>query len=131
MKNIDMIAYIIYTILFVCFVMGPLFDSNYLLLLHNIMTPFVLFHWILKDNTCAVTLVERGIRIAKDGDKYNDDSCISCKIIEPIFDFPKNYPKHYKLVILFGMVIWLSSLTKLLLRYRRGDIKNWREFFIL
>lgn len=116
---------------FLAILLGPLVNSNYLLTLHIMFIPFILAHWVSGDNTCAITLVERGLRRAKDGDKYNDDSCLSCKVIEPIFDFPKYFPKYYKFIVVLGLALWSISVSKMYNKWSTGDIKEWRDLFRL
>jgi hypothetical protein len=49
--------------LFVLFVVvTPFIDSNYFLFLHLMIVPFVMFHWVLNDNTCVLTIIERKLR---------------------------------------------------------------------
>lgn len=121
----------LHTCFFLALLVGPLFNSNYLLTLHALFIPFILAHWFSGDNTCAVTLTERAIRKMRKGDKYNDDDCVSCKIIEPVFDFPKYYPKYYKSIIVIGIVLWLCTMYKLYNKYKIGDIRSWKDLFTL
>ena len=61
--------------LFVLFVIVvPFTSSNYLLFLHALFIPFLLFHWVLNDNTCALTIIERKLRQQISGsDKIDDE----------------------------------------------------------
>lgn len=93
--------------------------------------PFIIAHWVSGDNTCAITLVERGVRRSQQGDKYDDDSCLSCKVIEPVFDFPKYFPKYYKTIIGIGLILWTFSAIKMYNKFKLGDIKGWRDIFRL
>ena len=45
-----------FVILFVVF--APFSSNRTLLLLHAITIPFLMFHWILSNDTCALTLIE-------------------------------------------------------------------------
>lgn len=125
------ITIMIHTSFFLALLLAPLTNSNYILIMHGIFIPFILAHWISGDNTCAVTLVERGVRMAKDGKKYDDDSCISCKIIEPVFDFPKYYPKYYKYIVVGGLLLWFITIYKIYGRWTIGKINNWRDIFTI
>lgn len=120
-----------HTAFFLAILLGPLVNSNYLLTLHLMFIPFIIAHWISGDNTCAITLVERGIRRSQQGNKYDDDTCVSCKVIEPIFDFPKYFPKYYKPIILIGIFLWSISAYKMYNKYSNGEIRGWRDIFRL
>lgn len=120
-----------HTAFFLFILLAPLVNSNYLLTLHLIFVPFILAHWFTGDNTCAVTLVERGIRRMKDGDEYDDDSCLSCKVIEPVFDFPKYFPKLYKFLIILGLSLWSVTAFKIYNKYKSGEMRSFMDIFVL
>lgn len=110
----------------------PLTNSNYFLFLHAITIPFIMFHWILGDNTCALTIVERGIRGIKkeedNKDKLNDiDNCFTCRLIEPVYDFHKNHKAYSKLTWLIVIVMWLLTIYKLNAKYVSGDIATFSD----
>ena len=79
------IAFILFVILV------PLTNSNYLLFTYSIFIPFMILHWILNDNTCALTYIEQYVRTKITGKPSDKKDCITYKLISPIYDFNKNY----------------------------------------
>lgn len=121
--------------IFVLFIIGaPFIGSNYILLLHAIIVPFMMIHWICNNNTCALTIVERTLRkqINKNKvDKDIEEDCITCKMIEPIYDFNKNYKAFSVGIYLITIGLFLISSGRLLYRYEKGSINNFSDLFIL
>jgi hypothetical protein len=119
-------------IIFVLFVIViPFTSSNYLLFAHAIFVPFLLFHWIINDNTCALTYIERKLRQEISGKDYVDDECITCKLIEPIYDFRKNYETFTVIIYTITIGLWLLSIGKLCYGYKTGTIKSFKDLFVL
>jgi hypothetical protein len=117
-------------IIFVLFVVIiPFTSSNYLLMIHAILIPFLLFHWVLNDNTCALTLLEKKLRQEIYGN--DEGECITCKLIEPVYDFKKNYEGFTVIIYTITICLWLISVGKLCYGYRKGEIKTFRDLFKL
>ena len=119
--------------LLVCFiVITPFTNCNYILLLHSILVPFIMLHWILNDNTCVLTLVEKKIRTHINGGIEVDDiECFTCQLINPIYDFKSNYENYSTVIYLLTIILWLTSVTKLVYKYCNGDIKSFIDLFII
>lgn len=131
MKEILLKIITLLHVMFVIFVLiTPFFNSNYFLFIHFIFIPFLILHWICNDNTCVLTVVERKLRkeIYKEVD---ENDCITCKLIEPVYDFRKNH-KTFS-VIIYGITIslWLISTIKLYSRYNSGTIKGINDLFVI
>ena len=126
--NIVNILHIIF-VLFVIVV--PFTSSNYLLFMHSIFIPFLLFHWIINDNTCALTIIERKLRQKISGKDFVDDECITCKLIEPVYDFRKNYETFTIIIYTITISLWLISVCKLYNNYKNGDIKTFKDLFTM
>jgi hypothetical protein len=119
-------------IMFVLFVLiVPFTSSNYLLFIHSIFIPFLLFHWILNDNTCALTIIERKLRQTISGKEFVDDECITCKLIEPVYDFRKNYETFTLIIYTITISLWLISVYKLYSGYKNGNIKSFKDLLII
>lgn len=119
-------------LLFILFVvLSPLSGSNYFMLLHGILIPFLIFHWVLNDNTCAITIVERYIRKKVYGYEYDDNDCITCRLIEPVYDFKNDYKSLAKFTYTITILLWTISISRLYCRYRSGEIKTWQQLFII
>lgn len=120
-------------LIFVLFiVIVPFTNSNYLLLLHSIISPFMMLHWYLNDNTCALTLMEKFIRRKVNGDRpVNQEDCFTCRVIDPIYEFTNRYASHS--TIAYGIVtfLWIISLFKLINKYRGGKISHITDLFKL
>jgi hypothetical protein len=118
-------------VLFVLFVVvTPFTNSNYFLFIHAIFIPFLIIHWIFNDNTCILTIIERKIRKEIYG-KSDDDDCITCRLIEPVYDFRKNYKTFTILIYVVTILLWSLSLGKLIGRYNSGSIKNYKDLFVV
>lgn len=119
-------------LLLVLFIIAiPFTDSNYFLLLHAIFIPFMMIHWICNDNTCVLTIVERKIRKMIKKEKEDDKDCFTCRLIEPIYDFKKNYESFSKTIYLVTIGLWLISAGRLYYMYQIGDIKSYYDLFII
>lgn len=127
--NIKLKIIIIIHILFVMFViLTPFTNSNYLLCMHILIVPFIMLHWCLNDNTCALTTLEKKMREKMYGTKNAHKECFSCKIIEPIYDFKQNYKERANFIYLITTILWLISVGKI---YRKIKTKEVTKFMDL
>jgi len=118
-------------ILYILFVfLAPFVDSNYLLLLHVTMLPFMMLHWICNNNVCFLTMVEKKIRKIIYG-KLDEKDCITCRIFNPIYDFNKNNKLYSKTIYTVVILLWVISLSKIFSKYKSGEIKHYMDLFIL
>ena len=118
-------------IIFVLFVViTPFTNSNYLLFLHFIFVPFLMLHWLLNDNTCILTIIERNLRKAIYG-KVDEEDCITCRLIEPVYDFRKNYETFSTIIYVITFLLWTITAGKLYYKYHTGSINSLRDLFIL
>lgn len=118
-------------LLFVGFIVAiPFTNSNYFLLLHAILVPFIVFHWILNDNTCILTVIEKKIR-KNYLNKADDEECVTCKLIEPVYDFKKNYSKFSAIIYTITILLWLISVSRLLYKYKTGQISSFQDLLAL
>ena len=119
-------------IIFICFVIvAPFLNSNYILFIHSIIMPFIMFHWLLNNNMCALTLLETKLREKITGIVNAKKECISCKIIEPIYDFKNNYKDRAKFIYSSATILWIISIVRLYSRYKKGHIKSYKDLFII
>lgn len=117
-------------LLFVIFVVvAPMTNSNYLMMLHSAFLPFLIVHWIFNDSTCAITMAERYLRKKLYGHDYEDDECITCRIVEPVYDFRNNYEQHTKIIYSITMILWAVSFSRLCCKYSEGNISSWQDLF--
>lgn len=114
-------------LLFILFViLVPFLGSNYFMMLHAIILPFVMLHWIVNDNTCFLTVVEKRLRKEVNGE---EGDCITCKLIEPVYDFKKNFQTFSVIIYSIAISLWLISVGRLYYRYRTGSIVEIRDLF--
>ena len=99
----------LHTILISFIGIAPFINSNYILLLHCIIIPFILLHWITNNNQCLLTIIERSLKKKINGDNYNKNDCITCRIIEPVFDFRKNYKEYTNIGVSNLLIVILST----------------------
>jgi len=119
---------LIHTLFVLFVVVTPLSSSNYFLLLHLIIVPFVMIHWLLNNNMCALTLFEKKLREKISGVKTTKKECFTCKIIEPIYDFKNNYKERAALIYAGTSFLLLITIYKLIKKYKDGKIKSIYDF---
>lgn len=107
---------------------GPSLDSNYGLFMHIVTVLFLMAHWVTKNKTCAVVVGEKIVRRIL-GLKSDNDSTVSGRIINPLYELVANYP-NYKIVIYFMSLttVALSGL-RLYARHRDGQFTGTRDLF--
>jgi hypothetical protein len=116
-------------IIFVLFVvLTPFFGNNYLLMLHGIVVPFMMLHWVLNDNSCALTIIEKSMREQLYG-VANSSECFTCRLIEPVYDFKNNYESLSNIIYTVTLGLWFISVYKLTCRFRAGEITSLNDFF--
>lgn len=107
---INMIHFLV--ILFIIII--PFTNYTLLILIHSIIVPFIMAHWLLNNDNCAITELEKIIRIKINGNNpvnYND--CFSYKIISPVYNFISLNPNHSDLSWAITIIIWIFSLYRL------------------
>lgn len=118
-------------ILFILFiVLTPFLGSNYLLMLHVVAVPFLLLHWVWNDNTCFLTTLERKIKSSLYGEEIKDDDCITCQLINPIYDVHNNYNQFSTAIYIIVIALWLISVGKLTYKYSTGEITSYKDLFL-
>ena len=121
-----LIIYIIHLIVLIFVIIAPFTDSNYLLFMHAIIVPFIMFHWLLNNDTCAVTMIEKFARGGGESDVKNED-CISYKIVGPIYNLTRDYADQSQLTWTITIILWLISVGKLYKKYSTGEIKTIKD----
>ena len=118
-------------VLFILFVVGvPFTSSTYFLLIHSVFVPFMVLHWICNDNTCVLTVIEKYMRKKMYGDDKKEN-CFTCRLIEPVYDFNKNYASFSKGIYAATILLWLTSVSKLYFKYKGGEITGIRDLFVI
>jgi len=95
---------------FVWMTVTPFTNNRENLVLHAILCPFLLFHWILNNDTCAVTELEKKIS----GKTENTQTFVG-SIISPIYKFVDkvDVPDDKKITKLTLLLLWVLTIKKL------------------
>ena len=117
--NIIHIAVILFVVL------TPFTNNVLLLLLYLIVIPFIMLHWLVNNDTCAITIMEKVIRSQmKGGAHVNDQECISYKIIGPVYNFMNDYVDYSTWVWSVTLILWCITLYKLFIYYKSDKLNT-------
>jgi hypothetical protein len=130
MNRIILDTIVLLHFIFILFVvLTPFIGGNYFLLLHAIIVPFIVFHWIINNNTCALTIAERAVRKQLYGTNPSDDDCITYKLIAPVYDFNKNNISMSNMIYVIILGLWGITLFRLYSNYSNGKLSNMNDLF--
>jgi hypothetical protein len=116
-------------ILFV--VCAPFSNSNYLILMHIIIIPFILLHWYLNNNSCSLTVMEKYVKDKTAGQETNKEDCFTYKFIAPIYDFNKNTKDFSNFTYIITIGLWLTSVYSLVSKIKIGQINSFIDIYKL
>lgn len=119
---------IIHLIVIIFVLATPFSNSNYLMLLHIIVVPFIMLHWLLNNNTCCLTVAEKYIRQKTTSTKIKEEDCFTYQIIAPIYDFSKNYEAFSTFIYILTTSVWLLSVYNISSKICNGQIKKLEDF---
>jgi hypothetical protein len=122
---------VLHLIVLIFIVGAPFSNSNYLLLMHIMIVPFIMFHWYLNNNTCSLTLAEKFIREKTYGQDIKDNDCFTYQFIAPIYDFNKNHEDYSSFTWFITFGLWLVSVYNLGNKYNSGQITKFEDFYKL
>jgi len=114
----------IHILLMLFILLVPFFGSNYLLTMHFIIVPFIILHWVVNNNTCALTIMEHKIRETMTGTVCDVNDCITYRIISPVYDFNKNYNNFSSIIYIVTISLWLITAYRLYRKYKSGEIRS-------
>ena len=110
---------------------APFSNSNYLMLLHIIVVPFIMLHWLLNNNTCCLTLMEQKLREKINGEPVDRSDTYMHKIIGPIYDFKKNNHDLSFYIYSCTIILWLCACGGLFKNYKNNKINSFADLFII
>jgi hypothetical protein len=112
--------------LVILFVVGvPFTNISSLLILHFITVPFIMFHWFLNNDTCAITLAEKFVRTQMNGGVSVDDwECFSHRIMSPIYKFTSNNINYSQWTWTMTTFLWFITCYKLYGKIQSGELKR-------
>ena len=117
-------------ILFILFdVVAPFTNYTFLLLIHAVIVPFMMLHWVTNNNICALTVMEQHIRGQLYGEENaTKDDCFTCKLIEPVYDFTNDKGSLTLYIYLVTLALWFVTLYKLYWKYVNGNFTSLFDF---
>jgi len=110
--------------------MTPFVGNNYFLLLHVIIVPFMMLHWYMNDNNCALTLMEKKIRMNLYGEEPDPNDCFTYNLIAPVYDFKKNNNDMSSLIYLITICLWGFTLYRLWTNYKEGKLSKLEDIMM-
>ena len=112
-------------LIFVVFVIvTPFIGNNYFLILHAITIPFMMAHWYLNDNNCALTIMEKQLRQSIYGEIPDPDDCFTHNLISPIYDFKKNNQDISLYIYIITIALWSYSCSRLYINWTNGRLSR-------
>lgn len=110
---------------FVFVILVPFYGNMYLSLLHLIVVPFVMAHWVMSNNSCALTLMEQKIREQMNGGGSVDSKdCYMGNLMEPIYDFVLINKDYAGIIYTVTASLWGYCLYRFIKTIRSGKIKT-------
>ena len=108
---------------------APFSNSNYLLIMHIIIIPFILLHWYLNNNSCSLTAMEKFVKDKTAGQETNKEDCFSYKFIAPIYDFNKNTKDFSNFTYIITIGLWLTSIYSFISKIKCGEINSFIDIY--
>jgi len=119
---------IILHFIFVLFVvLTPFIGNNYFLVLHAVIVPFVMLHWVTNDNNCALTMMEKKIRKNLYGEEPDPTDCVTYNLIAPVYDFKKNNSDMSTIIYLITISLWGYTMVRLYNNYKNGKLSKLQD----
>lgn len=112
-----------------CVVLIPFFGNNYFLFLHAICTPFMMFHWIMNDDTCFLSVMEMELR-KKMGLPIDKKECFTCQLIEPIYNFKANNEEWSAYIYIITTGLWFVTIYKLYAMWEKGELTTIEDLIL-
>jgi len=121
---------IILHLFFVVFiVVTPFIGNNYFLILHITVVPFMMAHWYLNDNNCALTLMEKKLREKIYGELPDPDDCFTYNLIAPVYDFKKNNQDMAVFIYIISISFWVYGGLRLYTNWLNGKLRKIEDLF--
>ena len=107
MENIAIanIIFIMHVVFFLFMILAPFMKYKVFNVLYLIIAPFILFHWMLNNDTCALTELEKHLR----GTSQSKNTFFG-SLVGPVYNLDK-HPDVSMLVVRFILVLlWFIAL---------------------
>ena len=115
---------ILHLILVLFIILTPFIANNYFLLLHAIIVPFIILHWYINDNNCALTLIEKQLRLRLYGEEPDDRDCFMYNLIAPVYDFKKTNADFSNVIYIITTCLWGYTMIRLYVNYKNGKLSK-------
>lgn len=122
---------IIHLIVIVFVLAAPFSSSNYLILLHVIVIPFIILHWLLNNNTCCLTVAEKYIREKNTGFSVKEGDCFTYQLVAPIYDFNKDNQSFSIFIYLLTISLWIISVYNISNKICKGEINTINDLCLI
>lgn len=101
-------------VLLVFILVTPFINIPYLSMLHILVIPSILLHWILNNNICSLTVMEKFIRnkISKGKEEIKNEDCFTCRLIGDVYDFKKNHSQYTLFLYSTMLALWIINVCK-------------------
>jgi hypothetical protein len=86
-----------------------------------------MFHWIINNNTCALTILEHQLRCTISGIEQPMTEAFTYKLIAPVYDFNKDNVQYSKVIYIITILLWLITISRLYWKYHKGEIKTFKD----
>jgi hypothetical protein len=137
---IEKIIKLLHIIIIILIITIPIFSQqNFLLTCYVLLIPFIVFHWVMNNDTCSLTVAElyfKGnynniIEIFEElnAKTKNVQDLFSYKFISPIYNFNNNYQNFSSFTYLLIFVLWGICAFKLWKKYKNKEIVNILDLF--
>lgn len=107
-KFLANVCWLLHALFLLWVVVVPFTNNEPMLVLHLIIMPFLWFHWLLNDDTCALTLMERHLR----GVDHEDSFFHS--LVSPVYKIRDKDARVVSWVV--SVLLWLVTVSKVLRR---------------
>lgn len=113
-------------ILLIFIIVTPFINIPLLSLLHIIIIPSILLHWILNNNICSLTIMEKFIRRKISSKELENEDCFTCRLIGDVYDFKKNHSQYTKFLYFSMISLWIINVYKVCnyVKNNYGDLYN-------
>lgn len=101
-------VFVIHLLIFLMALVIPFSDDKRLLSMYSILMVFVLFHWVINDDSCILTLIEKKLR------NVEIEKTFFQQILGPIYNYGNNSDVIGKMLF---FMLWLIVQIKLTWRY--------------
>ena len=101
------------------------------MLLHAIVIPFIILHWLLNNNTCCLTVAEKYVREKNTGFSVKEGDCFTYQLVAPIYDFNKEHQSFSTFIYLLTISLWIISVYNISNKICKGEINTINDLCLI